>query len=180
MKSQLPPAEAKTDPSSARSLEDGAAVAAALVRARVSHVVWVPDSALGRWDAALSSTPGLRLIRACREGEAVGLAAGLYLGGARPMVMMQCTGMFEAGDAIRNTIHDMRLPLFFLIGVRSWYAHREGRTADTCPVFTEPILRAWQIPFSVLDPRQHTADDLATAWTKARATGAAAAVLLAE
>src|SRR5271166_4268476 len=106
--------EAATGVLPARSLEDGVAVAAALVEAGVSHVVWVPDSALGRWDRALASTPGLSLVRACREGEAVGLAAGLHLGGARPMVMMQCTGMFEAGDAIRNAVHDMRLPLFFL------------------------------------------------------------------
>ena len=94
--------------------------------------------------------------------------------------MMQCTGLFEAGDALRNVVHDLRLPLFFLIGVRSWYAHRDGRTSDTCPVYTEPILRAWDVPFTLLDPRQHTADDLAAAYTAARASGRAGAALLAE
>jgi sulfopyruvate decarboxylase TPP-binding subunit len=155
-------------------------VAAALRAAGVTHVVWVPDSALGRWDAALSSTPGLSLIRVCREGEAIGLAAGLHLGGARPIVMMQCTGLFEAGDALRNIVHDLKLPLFFLVGVRSWYAHRDGRTSDTCPAFTEPILRAWNIPFTLLDPRQHTAGDLAAAYTDARTAGRAGVALLAE
>lgn len=175
-----PQPQAATAAPAARSLDDGAAVAAALAAAGVTHVVLVPDSALGRWDAALASTPGLTLVRACREGEAVGLAAGLHLGGARPVVMMQCTGMFEAGDAIRNVVHDLRLPIFFLIGVRSWYAYREGRTADTCPVFTEPVLRAWQIPYTFLDPRRDAAADLAAAWSAARSSGRAAAVLLAE
>jgi sulfopyruvate decarboxylase TPP-binding subunit len=159
---------------------DGPAVAAALARAGVSHVVWVPDSVLGQWDEALTSTAGLSLVRVCREGEAIALAAGLHIGGARPLVMMQCTGLFEAGDSLRNIVHDLRLPLFFLIGVRSWYAHGEGRTGDTCPVFTEPILQAWGIPFSLLDPRRNTADDLAAAYLAARAAGRAAAALLAE
>jgi sulfopyruvate decarboxylase TPP-binding subunit len=163
-----------------RTAFDGPAVAAALTAAGVTHVVWVPDSVLGRWDAALCSTPGLSLVRVCREGEAVALAAGLLIAGARPVVMIQCTGFFEAGDAIRNVVHDLRLPLFFLIGVRSWYAHRRGQTADTCPVFTEPILRAWQIPFATLDPERDSPGDLASAYVAAWQSGKAAAVLLAE
>jgi sulfopyruvate decarboxylase TPP-binding subunit len=159
---------------------DGPSVTAALIAAGVSHVVWVPDSVLGQWDAALSSAPGLSLIRVCREGEAVGVAAGLHIGGARPLVMIQCTGFFEAGDAIRNIVHDLKIPLFFLIGVRSWYAHRDGRTADTCPVFVEPVLRAWQISYSTLDPKRDTPADLAAAYTTARESARAAAVLLAE
>jgi sulfopyruvate decarboxylase TPP-binding subunit len=167
-------------PAGVASSFDGPAVTTALTAAGVSHVVWVPDSALGRWDAALSSAAGLSLIRVCREGEAVGLAMGLHIGGARPLVMMQCTGFFEAGDAIRNAVHDLKVPLFFLIGVRSWYAHRAGRTTDTCPVFVEPIVRAWQIPFSTLDPQRDTPADLAAAYTAARQARRAGAVLLAE
>ena len=92
---------------------------------------------------------------------------------------MQCTGFFEAGDSFRNFVHDLKLPLFFVIGVRSYFAHRKGATADTCPVFTEPILRAWAIPYTLLDHR-HTAADLAAAYAQARDAGGAAAVLLAE
>src|SRR5262249_18067034 len=59
-----------------------------------THVVWIPDSALGPWEAALASSTKLKLIRPCREGEAIGVAAGLLLGGARPVVVIQCTGLF--------------------------------------------------------------------------------------
>src|SRR4051794_10084075 len=109
---------------------DGPSVVAALKSCGVTDVVWVPDSELGRWDADLARDPDLRLIRVCREGEAVAVAAGLLLGGRRPLVIMQCTGLFEAGDALRNFVHDLRLPLFFLIGVRSLLAQRRGATAD--------------------------------------------------
>ncbi|HZU38860.1 MAG TPA: hypothetical protein VFA18_23230, partial [Gemmataceae bacterium] len=117
--------------------------------------------------------------RVCREGEAFAVAAGLYLGGRRPIVLIQCTGLFEAGDSLRNLVHDMKLPLFAVIGVRSYFLHRQGKTADTCPVFTEPILRAWQIPYVLLDERA-TAKDLAAAYRQAQAEKRAGAALLAE
>src|SRR5262249_23054141 len=146
---------------------DGPSVAAALKECGVTHVVWIPDSEIGTWESALLAEPALQLLRVCREGEAIAVAAGLYLGGKRPVVMMQCTGLFDAGDSLRNFVHDLKLPLFFVIGVRSYYLHQEGKTTDTCPVFTEPILRAWQVPFVVFD-RRHTAADLAAAYRQAR------------
>lgn len=158
---------------------DGASVASALKRCGITHVVWIPDSELGTWEQALSTTEGLSLIRVCREGEAFATAAGLYLGGKKPMVMIQCTGLFEAGDALRNVLHDMKLPLFLVVGVRSYYAQRQGGTADTCPVFTEPIMKTWQIPYVVFD-NSSTADDLAAQYLQAQKEGRMAAVLIAE
>ena len=158
---------------------DGPGVVAALKECGVTDVVWIPDSELGRWDEALRSDPDLRLIRVCREGEAIAVAGGLWIGGRRPIVMMQCTGLFEAGDALRNFVHDLRLPLFFVIGVRSWYAHQQGRSADTCPVFAEPIMQAWRIPYTLLTD-QHGPSDLAAAYRQAQAEKRAGAVLLAE
>jgi sulfopyruvate decarboxylase TPP-binding subunit len=121
-----------------------------LEAAGFTHVVWIPDTALGPWEAALVSSTQLRLIRPCREGEAIGVAAGLLLGRARPVVVIQCTGLFEAGDALRNVVHDLKLPLKLIVGVRSYRAHLGGKTADNCPAFTEPVLKAWQVPYTVL------------------------------
>jgi sulfopyruvate decarboxylase TPP-binding subunit len=158
---------------------DGPSIASAFLHCGITHVVWIPDSELGTWDASLSSTPGLTLVRVCREGEAFALAAGLLLGGKKPIVLIQCTGLFEAGDALRNVIHDLKLPIFFVIGVRSYYLHQQNATADTCPVFTEPIMKAWQVPYVVLD-RSHGADDLANAYLQAQTEKRAGAVLIAE
>lgn len=158
---------------------DGPSIAGALKTSGITHVVWIPDSELGAWEPALASAEGLSLVRVCREGEAFAVAAGLYLGGKRPIIMIQCTGLFEAGDALRNVLHDMKLPLFLVVGVRSYYLHRQDATTDTCPVFTEPILRAWEIPYEVLDERSSAAD-LAAAIAAARAENRAGAVLIAE
>jgi sulfopyruvate decarboxylase TPP-binding subunit len=157
----------------------GPTVVAALKGCGVTHVIWLPDSELGTWEQALTGPDGLPLIRVCREGEAFAVAAGLLLGGKKPVVLLQCTGLFEAGDALRNVVHDLKLPLFFIVGVRSHYLHREGKTADSCPVFTEPILQAWQIPYVVLD-RGHSADDLARAYRQAHVEQRCGAALIAE
>ena len=129
---------------------DGPAAVAALKGCGVTHVVWIPDSELGTWEAALTGPDGLPLVRVCREGEAIAVAAGLLLGGRRPAVVIQCTGLFEAGDALRNVVHDLKLPLKLIVGVRSYRAFLDGKTTDNCPAFTEPVLRAWQVPYAVL------------------------------
>src|SRR5437879_4173915 len=157
---------------------DGPAVVAALKGAGVTHVVWIPDSEIGQWEPALAGDPDVALIRVCREGEAIAVAAGLLLGGKRPVVMIQCTGLFEAGDALRNVVHDLGLPLFLVVGVRSWYAQQKGATADTCPRFTQPVLDAWQVPTTLLDDR-HGPADIAEAYRTAALAKTPFAVLLA-
>ncbi len=158
---------------------DGPSVVAALRSCGVTHAVWIPDSTLGRWEDALREAAEIQLIRVCREAEAIAVAGGLLLGGKRPVVLLQCTGLFDAGDALRNVVHDLKLPLFLVVGVRSWLAHRRGASADSCPVFTEPFLQAWRIPYTMLAP-EDTAEGLAAAYRCAWDAGQAAAVLLPE
>ena len=138
---------------------DGPAAVAALEAAGFTHLVWLPDSHLGTWDAALA---GSRLppIRVCREGEAVAVAAGLILGGAKPLVAIQCTGFFEAGDAVRNVVHDLKLPLKLLVGVRSRRAFLAGTSRDNCAHFAEKLVAAWELPFEWFDPFDRPAAEL--------------------
>lgn len=109
-----------------------------------SHVVWLPSSGLGPWEAALEQSGSISLVRVCREGEAWCVAAGLYLGGMLPLVVIQSTGLFESGDALRNVLFDLKLPLFAVIGGRSYL--KQGST-DTAKTFAEPILKAWGVPY---------------------------------
>lgn len=140
----------------------GPAVATALEAAGFTHVVWVPDSHIGAWEDALLASP-LTLVRACREGEAVGVAAGLILGGASPVVAIQCTGFFEAGDAVRNAVYDLELPLKLIVGVRSWKAVSEGRSADSAARLAEPVIRGLGLPMARFDPYTQSPDELRSA-----------------
>lgn len=142
---------------------EGSELVRVLEQAGVTDVAWLPDTELGRWDAALSASR-VRLVRVCREGEALAVAAGLLIAGRVPLVMVQCTGLFEAGDALRNVVHDLKLPVAVLVGVRSWLAYQKGQSSDSCAVFTEPIVKAWGVPhiwLSAVSPGPSLAEALA-------------------
>ncbi len=159
------------------SIFSGAQVAALLRDCGITHVVTVPDSTLGQWEQEIEES-GIRLIRVCREGEAWAISAGLYLGGARPLVMIQCTGLFESGDALRNVLHDWQLPIPSIIGYRS-FLNQDTLPGDTCLVFTEPILRAWQIDYRLVTEPAHF-DLMADHLRASLAAGKPGSVLIAE
>lgn len=132
----------------------GEQVAALLSGLGITHVITVPDSTIGRWGDALERSPGLRVVRVCREGEAWAVAMGLHFGGAVPVVLIQCTGLFESGDSLRNVLYDWKVPVFSIIGYRS-YLNQDTLPGDTCLVFTEPVLDAWKIQWRlVTEPGQ--------------------------
>ncbi len=149
-----------------------------LERCGVTHLVWLPDSELGQWEGALVGSDQVRLIRACREGEAIAIAAGLWLGGAHPVVAIQCTGFFEAGDAIRNVVYDLGVPLFMLVGYRNYDA-RDRATGDSAPRFFEPILKAWKLPYRVIEPDDGI-EAIAAFYEQLRAQNQAGVAALAE
>jgi sulfopyruvate decarboxylase TPP-binding subunit len=151
-------------------------IVATLKQLAVTHVVWLPDSELGAWEAALEADPLLTLLRVAREGEAWLLAAGLQLGGRRPIVVMQTTGFFESGDALRNALFDLNAPLYAIIGHRS-YLIPDSR--DTARRFAEPVLAAWGIDY-VLIRRPEDKSLLADHFQACNAAGKPGVTLLAE
>jgi len=156
----------------------GEQLSSLLEELEVTHIITVPDSTIGRWESAIERSPRLRLVRVCREGEAWQVAAGLHIGGATPVVMIQCTGLFESGDALRNALHDWKLPIFSIIGYRS-YLDQAKLPGDTCLVFTEPVLDVWRIDYKLITaPAQ--LDDIGSHFTACRAAGRAGAALIAE
>lgn len=126
----------------------GQQIAASFAELGVTHVVYLPDSTLGTWEAEFSRSTQFELVRVCREGEAWVVAAGLYLGGKRPIVVIQSTGLFESGDALRNVLYDLKLPLWSLIGYRSYLL---PNSTDSAKRFCEPILKAWDLDYALIE-----------------------------
>ena len=144
----------------------------------ITHVVTVPDSTIGQWQHAIEERGRTQLVRVCREGETWEVAAGLHLGAARPLVMIQCTGLFESGDAIRNVLHDWKLPIFSIIGYRS-YLNQDTLPGDTCLVFTEPVLDTWKIDYKLLT-RHEQLGDIGAHYAACQGANKAGAILVAE
>ncbi|HTI50082.1 MAG TPA: thiamine pyrophosphate-binding protein [Planctomycetaceae bacterium] len=154
----------------------GRQIVAELTQMGISHVVWLPDSTLGEWEQALSTSSRLKLVRVCREGEAWAVAAGLHLGGATPLVMIQCTGLFESGDSLRNALYDYGLPLFALVGYRSYL---NPSATDSARTFTEPNLKSWNIDYRLIDSPEKL-PELAMHYAACRQAGRAGVVLVGE
>lgn len=53
-----------------------------------------------------------------RESEAIGVAAGAYLSGRRPVVYAQNSGLFAASNDIASLLIPYEIPVFFVISYR--------------------------------------------------------------
>jgi len=152
-----------------------ASVIAELKKNNISHVVWLPDSETNFMYQLLTNEPTLDLVPVCREGETMAIAAGLWVGGKRPIVLIQNTGIFEAGDSIRGLGLDINQPLVMLVGYRGWSRH--GLTTDSAARFIEHILHAWGITYYLIET-DDDADRISLAIEEAERTSKPVAVLV--
>lgn len=152
-----------------------ASVVAELRKNNITHVVWLPDSETNFMYQLLTNEPSLDLVPVCREGETMAIAAGLWVGGKRPVVLIQNTGVFESGDSIRGLGLDINQPLVMLVGYRGWSRH--GVTADSAARFIEHILHAWSINYYLIET-DADADRISVALEEAERTQKPVAVLV--
>jgi sulfopyruvate decarboxylase TPP-binding subunit len=137
--------------------------ASLLVELGVTHLVALPDNTSAPLLDAVRLEDGISLLFGTREGEVIALASGLWLGGAAPAVLIQNTGLLEAGDGLRGTASRMGAPILLLVTCRGYAKSRaaglEPRGVritrdvlvrpdlDSVAHMTEPTLEAWGIPF---------------------------------
>ncbi len=120
-----------------------------LRRQQVTHVIALPDSETRHMYDALVHEPSIEMIPIAREGEAICIAAGLWIAGKRPVVMIQNAGLFESGDALRGMGIGVNQPLVMFIGYRGYT--RRGDTPDTAAQILEPYLHLWRVPYYVVE-----------------------------
>jgi sulfopyruvate decarboxylase subunit alpha len=146
-----------------------------LKKNNITHVVWLPDSETNFMYHQLMEDPTIDLVPVCREGETMAIAAGLWVGGKKPVVLIQNTGIMESGDSIRGLGLDVNQPLVMLIGYRGWDRH--GVTRDSAARFIEHVLHAWGINYYLVEEDQD-ASRISIAADEAVRTSRPVAVLL--
>jgi len=133
-----------SDPAPSPTREGSRAIVTALEEAGVTLVPSVPDTWIGWLMEELRRSPRLRVIDVAREEEAVALACGAALCGARAAVVMQNAGLLNCGAVIASLVQLYRVPCFFLVSYRGderdpvYYHAPKGQR-------TEPTLAAWSI-----------------------------------
>jgi len=120
-----------------------------LHRVGVTHVVWLVDTESRFMHDALTADSDLTIVPICREAEGLAVAMGLWIGGKKPVVIIQNTGFLESGDSIRGLGLDLQLPLVLLVGYRGF--HRNQPITDSAATYLEPTLKAWTLPYQLVE-----------------------------
>jgi sulfopyruvate decarboxylase TPP-binding subunit len=152
----------------------------ALKEQGITHIVGLTDNLCRVLFQSLMDDPEIEVINVSREGEAFALASGLHLGGKKPVVLIQNTGFLESGDAFRGTSWNMKIPQVILMGYRGYKTLApEVEKKDSVAEFTEPTLKAWNIPhYTMLNDADIRMID--AAFEQAQSTSLPVAVLVAE
>lgn len=167
----------------------------ALVSAEITHVLGIPDNTSAPLFAAVLRHPTIRLVTVTREGEAIAIAVGLWLGGASPLVVIQNTGLLESGDALRGTALRMGAPIPLVVTGRGYDTMgRAGVTpddlksvalltradVDSAALLTEPTLEAWAIPHRRCEAEDDPVAAIEVTIAEAYELGRPAAVVMAR
>jgi sulfopyruvate decarboxylase subunit alpha len=124
--------------------------------------VGVPDSWIGGLMAALEREPGMVMIRATHEEEALAIACGARLGGARTVLVIQNIGLLTMGSALVALAMRYQFPVLVLAPFRGsprdpvYYHVAKGRV-------TEPVLQAYGLPYAVASPAEPIGPQVASA-----------------
>ena len=109
-----------------------------------TDAVSIPDGESRHLYQALVDDSDIEVYLPTREGEGIAIAAGLWVGGRRPVVVLQNTGLMEAGDALRGCGIGPSIPLLLLVGWRGYPGAMAGALPiDSAYTHTEPLLEAW-------------------------------------
>lgn len=141
----------------------------------ITHVICLPGTELKFIFDALTEQTEITMVPVCREGEAVGVATGLTLGGKHPVVMHQNTGIFESGDSIRGLGIEYQLPLLMIIGYNGWL-HGVPLT-NAAAYYTEPVLDALGIRHYLVE-NEDDADKISAGYQETQNTRKPVAILI--
>lgn len=150
----------------------------AILAAGVTDIVAVPDTHQRSLIELLDRVDEPRFIQAATEDEAIALAAGLIVGGRKPLVQIQHAGLYACVNHLRGIADDARFPMVLLIGLL-------GRDPDLLPGehgasmvrLAQPLLDTFDVPHFLLDSPADL-DKLAGAFEVAEARQGPVALLV--
>lgn len=143
----------------------------------VTDIIWLPDSETNWLYRLLRADPSLRLIGVTREGHACAIAAGLFTGGRKPLILIQNTGLMESGDSIRGWLLGLDVPVVLMVGYRGWTRH--GVNRDSAATYTERFLHAFNLDYYLVES-DADADRISTAFEQAAYTRRPVVVLVGD
>jgi sulfopyruvate decarboxylase subunit alpha len=130
-------------------MSDASEILDALKGCGIDLVASVPCVNLRELLLLIRGEPGIRNVSVTREEEGVGICAGAYMGGMRPALLMQNSGLGNSINALASLDLLYGIPLLMVMSHRGL----EGeQMVGQVPMgrLTEPLLRAMNISSYVI------------------------------
>lgn len=128
-----------------------------LKEAGIDTIIALPDSRLKELYPLLAADPEFRYIPVTNEGEGVSIAAGFWLGGKNPIMIMENAGFRVACEPLARLGLTHGIPVLMIlsdvgmIGERNWWGIGHGITM-------EPLLKAMRIPYLMVKYKDEVAE----------------------
>lgn len=127
-----------------RAIVDG------LKDAGINFVVYMPDSFFFEVIGEVEQDPAFECVSVPNESVGMCLAAGAWLGGKKPVMVMENTGLFVAMNAITRFHQPFGIPVLMLISYRGDAGDGWWMVTDIGHAF-EPVLQALGVTYERVD-----------------------------
>jgi sulfopyruvate decarboxylase subunit alpha len=132
------------------SVASSKAIFEALKKCDVRLMSALPETWLVHLIRMADDDPEMILVRLAKEEEGIGISAGAHFAGVKSAMLMQNHGFLASINGIVSFAHLYKIPLMMLISYRGTFGERDPWQTQGGNV-TESLLRAINIPYSVLD-----------------------------
>ena len=143
----------------------------------IDFIVSVPCVNLSKILNMVDDDPEITHIPVTREEEGIGICAGAYLGGKRPAILMQNSGLGNSINALKSLMELYEFPLIMIM------SHRGTEGESICGQVpmgesTPRILEAMNFPFFKPGTPEGAYDDIRDAWDLSEDEGKPVSILL--
>lgn len=153
------------------------AVYQALKEAGINFIVSIPCVNLGKLLELVDCDSEITHVPVTREEEGFGIAAGAYMGGMKPAILMQNSGLGNSVNVLASLYQLYKIPILMIMSHRG----TEGEFMSAqIPMgqATPRILDALELPYFKPETPEEALEDIKEAWTIATSEGLAVGILL--
>lgn len=134
-----------------------------LLAAGIDFVSGLPDGWQRNVHELVEAEPSIQYVPVCNEGVGFSVCAGAWLGGKKPALIMECSGLRVAAEYIARISLGTGVPCTLLMSYRGDVGETE-HWGIPHGIVVEPLLQALRIKYVVV---RHV-EDLAVSITRAK------------
>lgn len=145
--------------------------------AGVDFVSYLPETWMHDVFEGLVADDRFEVVLGTNENECVSIAAGAWLGGRRPVVLMENSGLRVAAEALARLGIGHGIPVLMIMPFRGDLGDHDWWAQGHAVTFL-PLLEALHIPYRVVETADDVAATIGEAWITLHASKYHVAVIL--